>query len=73
MPLEFREISLKRGSVVLPAFTARRGEFYVDGVEVGNYQLELDGKSPCSATITVQDQGMSMTNVGVVICDSAAH
>ena len=69
VPLEFRELSLKHAGKVLSTFTARRGEFYFDGIESGEYQLRLDGTPACTATITVDDQAVAMTNVGVVVCE----
>jgi len=73
VPLEFREISLKRDAAVISAFTARRGEFYVEGVDAGDYLLQLDGKPSCTATLTFKDQGEAMTDVGTVICTTGAR
>ncbi len=70
LPLEFREITLTRGDIVVRAFTARRGEFYVEGLTPGAYQLRLDGDPPCTAQISVPDPAEAMTDVGTVLCDS---
>jgi outer membrane usher protein len=67
-PLEFREIKILRGDVVIQGFTARRGEFYVEGVEPGEYQLRLEGDAPCSAQVRVPASGTSMFDAGTVIC-----
>jgi outer membrane usher protein len=67
-PLEFREIRLTRGDAVIPGFTARRGEFYLEGVEPGEYRLRVDGDPACTADIKVPDQAQAMTDVGTVAC-----
>lgn len=67
-PLEFREIRLTRGDVVIQGFTARRGEFYIEGVEPGQYRLVLEGTPACSARIVVPDPAEAMTDVGSVVC-----
>ena len=68
LPLEFREIKLIRGDAVIPGFTARRGEFYFEGVQPGEYQLQLDADSACVASINVPDPAGAMTDVGTVAC-----
>jgi outer membrane usher protein len=68
LPLEFREIKLIRGDAVIPGFTARRGEFYFEGVQPGEYQLQLDADSACAASINVPDPAGAMTDVGTVAC-----
>ncbi len=68
IPLEFRELTLNRGTDVINSFTARRGEFYAEGVEPGEYLLQLNGAAPCSARIRIADDAKAMTNVGTVIC-----
>jgi outer membrane usher protein len=68
-PLEFREIMLSRGDAVIRSFTARRGEFYVDGVTAGAYELRMEGTSPCTARITVPEAAEAMTDVGTVVCE----
>jgi outer membrane usher protein len=70
LPLEFREIVLTRGDAVIKAFTARRGEFYAEGVEPGEYRLRMDGESPCAAGFSVPDAD-AMTDVGTVVCEPA--
>jgi outer membrane usher protein FimD/PapC len=54
-PLEFRELTLTRDAEVIKGFTARRGEFYVEGVEPGVYTLRLGGVTPCSAIVRVPE------------------
>jgi outer membrane usher protein len=73
VPLEFREIALVRGDATIQSFTARRGEFYVDGVEPGEYRLRADGDPPCAASIKVPDPADAMTDVGTVVCESASQ
>lgn len=68
-PLEFKEIVLVRGDVSIQSFTARRGEFYVDGVEAGEYQLRLDANPRCSAHIRVPEHGEAMMDLGTVVCE----
>jgi outer membrane usher protein FimD/PapC len=70
-PLEFREISLVRGEAVIRSFTARRGEFYVEGVTPGAYELKLEAEPSCSARITVPDPAEALTDVGTVVCEPA--
>jgi outer membrane usher protein len=70
-PLEFREIMLSRGDAVIRTFTARRGEFYVDGVTPGPYELRMGGDATCTARITVPDPAEAMTDVGSVVCEPA--
>jgi outer membrane usher protein len=67
-PLEFREIALVRGDTIIQSFTARRGEFYVDGVEPGEYQLRMDGDPSCTARFTVPERADALTEVGTVVC-----
>lgn len=68
LPLEFREIVLTRGGAAIQSFTARRGEFYVEGVEPGQYRLRVDGDPPCSARVEVPDPATATTDVGTVTC-----
>jgi hypothetical protein len=68
VPLEFRELRLIRGNATIRSFTARRGEFYVDGVEPGSYDLRLDGEPSCTAVLTVPANVSGMTDVGQVLC-----
>jgi outer membrane usher protein len=70
-PLEFREIGLVRGDTVIRSFTARRGEFYVDGVEPGEYLLQQDTGVACSVRIHVPDLTDAMTDIGTAVCQPA--
>lgn len=72
VPLEFRELTLTRGAQVVKVFTARRGEFYVDGVEPGEYVLQVNNGAPCSARIVVPADTGAMTDVGTLICAQGA-
>ena len=69
LPLEFGEITLRRGDKVIRSFTARRGEFYVEGVEPGAYELRLDAIPACSARFVVADPAAAMTDVGTLVCE----
>jgi outer membrane usher protein FimD/PapC len=71
-PLEFRELTLTRDAEVIKGFTARRGEFYVEGVEPGVYTLRLGGATPCSATVRVPEEAEAIIDVGTLICATAA-
>jgi outer membrane usher protein len=68
VPLEFREIRLVRGASAIASFTARRGEFYVEGVEPGDYELQAQGTPPCVANVRVPADVDAMTSVGTVVC-----
>ena len=69
VPLEFVEITLERGDTVIQSFTARRGEFYTEGVEPGVYRLRAAGDMPCVASIKVPDPAAAMTELGNVVCE----
>jgi outer membrane usher protein len=71
--LEFREIALVRGDTVIESFTARRGEFYVEGVEPGAYRLRLDGDPSCTARINVPERAEAMIDVGTVVCEAGTR
>jgi outer membrane usher protein FimD/PapC len=68
VPLEFRELTLSRGNAVMRGFTARRGEFYIEDVEPGEYLLRANGGEPCSARLRVPDDAGPMTNTGTLNC-----
>jgi outer membrane usher protein FimD/PapC len=72
-PLEFRELTLTRGADVIKGFTARRGEFYVEGVEPGEYLLQLNNGAPCTARLRVPDDAGAMTDVGTLTCVAAGN
>ena len=66
--LEFREIRLVKGDSTISSFTARQGEFYVEGVEPGDYELQAAGAAPCTATVRVPEDVDAMTSVGQIVC-----
>jgi outer membrane usher protein len=68
MPLEFREIRLVRNGMAIPSFTARHGEFYVEGVEPGDYELIAEGATRCSVSVHVPEEVDAMTKVGALVC-----
>ena len=72
-PLEFRDIRLSRKEGTVAGFTARRGEFYVEGVEPGAYELRAYGEPGCVARVVVPEPTGAMSDVGVVICEAAAR
>jgi outer membrane usher protein FimD/PapC len=72
-PLEFRELTLTRGTEVIKGFTARRGEFYVEGVEPGEYLLQLNNGAPCTARLHIPDDAGAMTDVGTLTCVPAGN
>jgi outer membrane usher protein FimD/PapC len=73
VPLEFRELNVTHGDVTTRGFTGRRGEFYIEGVEPGEYQLRPDGEPTCTARVKVPETGDAMTDVGTVACLPAAR
>jgi outer membrane usher protein FimD/PapC len=58
---------------VIKGFTARRGEFYVEGVEPGEYLLQLNNGAPCTARLRVPDDAGAMTDVGTLTCVPAGN
>ena len=68
VPLEFRELELVRGTARIRSFTARHGEFYIEGVEPGDYELRAQGTPPCAAVVRVPPEVDAMTSVGTVVC-----
>jgi len=72
-PLEFRELTVTHGAQVTRSFTGRRGEFYLEGIEPGSYELRPDGEIDCVASITVPEAAESMLDVGTLSCSAAAH
>ena len=73
VPLEFRELTLARGTDVIKGFTARRGEFYLEGVEPGEYLLRLNGTAPCTARLRVPDGAGAMTDLGTLTCAASSR
>ena len=73
LPLEFRELTLSRGGEVITGFTARRGEFYIEGVEPGEYLLRLNGRAPCTTTVRVPETAAAMADIGTVTCVPSAR
>ncbi len=71
MPLEMRDIRLSRGDAAIAGFTARRGEFYFEGLEAGEYVLRSDAAPACIARFTIPEGAGTMTELGVVICRTA--
>jgi outer membrane usher protein FimD/PapC len=66
--VEFREIVLTRDGETIKSFTARRGEFYVEGVAPGDYQLRAEGEPPCVGRLTVPESGEPLVDLGRVVC-----
>jgi outer membrane usher protein FimD/PapC len=66
--LEFRELRLTRDGQSLAGFTGRRGEFYVEGVQAGEYLLHVEGKPPCTTRFTVPEIS-GLIDIGVVRCE----
>jgi hypothetical protein len=73
MPLEFRDIRLTRVGATVAGFTARRGEFYLEGVEPGEYELRAYGEPACAARVVVREPTGTMSDVGVVTCEAIAR
>ncbi len=73
VPLEFREIVLQRGDTTIKNFTARRGEFYIDGIDPGVYVLRQEAGMLCTARIEIPESAEPVTDVGTVICQPASR
>ena len=73
VPLEFREVELVRNGVAVGSFTGRRGEFYVENVEPGEYVLRQGAGIACSAPIHVPEQAGALTEIGTVVCVPATR
>ena len=73
IPLELRELEVTRGERRLESFTARRGEFYFEDLEPGDYVLRVRGDPPCTATIRVQRSDQPFMDLGAVPCAPAAR
>ncbi len=71
VPMEFREVRLVRAGDVLKSFTARRGEFYIEGIEPGVWELQQDTGGLCVARIEVPALTQSVTEVGTLVCAPA--
>ena len=72
-PMEFREIRLVRAGTTIGGFTARRGEFYFETVEPGEYELRADNGTGCSARVVVPKLDAAVTDVGTVVCTPVRH
>jgi hypothetical protein len=70
--VEFRELRLVRGNEETKGFTARRGEFYMENIEPGSYQLRLDGEPGCTASFVVPPLDALVTDLGRVTCEARA-
>jgi outer membrane usher protein len=68
-PLEMRELKVTRGERRFDSFTARRGEFYFEDLEPGDYTLHVQGDRPCTATIRVQKTDQPFADFGAVPCN----
>ena len=80
VPIEFRELKVTRAGAdvraweslygpdyFIQSFTAKGGEFYIEQLEPGEWQLEV--KDPaCVATIKVPETEEALTDLGVVLC-----
>src|SRR5664279_3893940 len=60
-------MTLERVDAPIQAFTARRGEFYAEGVEQGDYRLRTDGAPRCAENIEVLGPAEPMTELGNVV------
>lgn len=68
LPLEFRELRLVRGNVEIKSFTARRGEFYVEGLEPGRWELRQETGTRCVGFVDVPEMAQAVTDVGAIVC-----
>jgi outer membrane usher protein len=68
MPLELRELEVTRGERKFESFTARRGEFYFEDLEPGEYAVHVRGEPSCTATIRVRRAAEPFVDLGAVPC-----
>lgn len=68
LPIELRELRVKGNGRAIDAFTARRGEFYIEDLEPGEYLLQIDKDPACTARISVPKTDQPMVDLGTVLC-----
>lgn len=73
LPIELRELRVTRNGRSFDSFTGRRGEFYLEDVEPGDYVLQVDKDPACTAKIVVTKTDQPMTNLGAVLCAPTAR
>ena len=66
LPIEFRELKVTRAGIEINAFTGKGGEFYIEALDPGEYELRVEKDPTCAATIQVTD--MALTDFGAVLC-----
>lgn len=71
LPIEFRDLIVTRAGVAIRSFTAKGGEFYLEGLDPGEYVLQVERDPACVATIQVTD--VPQTELGAVLCAPAAR
>ena len=73
VPLELRELKVTGAGRSFDSFTARRGEFYFENLEPGEYSVQVTGDQPCTATIRVQRTEQPFLDLGALPCAPATH
>lgn len=71
-PLQVRELKVSRGERTFDAFTARRGEFYFENLEPGEYTVRARGEPVCTAVIHVRKSDEPFVDLGPVLCRASA-
>jgi outer membrane usher protein len=71
VPIEFRELIVMRADVEIRAFTGRGGEFYIEALDPGEYELRVEADPACVATIRVTD--VALMDFGAVLCAPAGR
>jgi outer membrane usher protein len=72
-PIELRDISLTRDGKTSESFVGRRGEFYLDGLDAGDYRLQVQQEPACEARIRIPETGEPVTDLGNVLCVPIGH
>lgn len=71
VPIEFRELKVTRAGVEIRAFTGKGGEFYIEALDPGDYELRVEADPACAAKIRVTD--VELMNFGAVLCAPAGR
>ncbi|MGQ0579298.1 MAG: fimbria/pilus outer membrane usher protein [Betaproteobacteria bacterium] len=71
VPIEFRELVVMRADVEIRAFTGKGGEFYIEALDPGEYELRVAADPACVATIRVTD--LELMDFGAVLCAPAGR
>lgn len=70
--IELRDIVLTRNGKTADSFVGRRGEFYLEGLEPGDYRLRVQQDPVCEARISIPETDEPITDLGTVLCVTGA-